>query len=357
MSGTGNSYRMAQWMKEFAQPEIHTIKCITLDDATLPGEEILNDHTLVGILFPVHGFMPPWSMLKFLARMRRQKGVPCFCVATRGGLPFGPLTIPGIAGLGTFLAALIMFIKGYRPRALFSMDMPSNFINFHWGLHKRNVEKISQKSRLKTQLLVAQMLQGKNIFLSLNNLWEAGWGIIILWAFPIFPIIYLLVGKLFMAKVMFANNSCNSCGICAKFCPNQAIRMTSFAGKKRPFWTYHCEVCLRCMGYCHKGAVEAGHSWAAILYYLTTIPLLTFGLSKVNSSYLHIGEPNFLVLYDTISVVNTIAGILLSYWFFWLLIRIPIVNTIFSYSSLTHYYRRYHEPETKLKDLSRHIFE
>jgi hypothetical protein len=121
MSGTGNTYRMACWADA--------------ENETTPSKD-----TLVGVLFPAHGFMPPWSMIKFLLRMRRQNGVPALCAATRGGIKVGPLRIPGAAGLGTFLAAFLMMIKGYRPRALFSLDMPSNFINFHWGLHSKNVE-------------------------------------------------------------------------------------------------------------------------------------------------------------------------------------------------------------------------
>lgn len=40
-----------------------------------------------------------------------------------------------------------------------------------------------------------------------------------------------------------------------------------------------------------------------------------------------------------------------SYWIFWMLIRIPSVNTIFSVTTLTHYFKHFHEPEPRLKDL------
>jgi hypothetical protein len=36
---------------------------------------------------------------------------------------------------------------------------------------------------------------------------------------------------------------------------------------------------------------------------------------------------------------------------FWYLIKIPVVNTVFTFTTLTHYYRRYHQPKTKLKHL------
>ncbi|MCP3677166.1 MAG: hypothetical protein GY721_06135, partial [Deltaproteobacteria bacterium] len=57
-----------------------------------------------------------------------------------------------------------------------------------------------------------------------------------------------------------------------------------------------------------------------------------------------------LVLFETFYFL---PAIFLSYWIFWMLIRIPAVNTIFSVTTLTHYFQRFHEPETRLKDLAK----
>ena len=352
MSGTGNTYRMACQMKELANPYLEDIKIVMIDQADAANEPAHSRDTLVGVLFPTHGFMPPWSMIKFLLRMRRQNRVPALCAATRGGIKVGPLRIPGAAGLGTFLAAFLMMIKGYRPRALFSLDMPSNFINFHWGLHSKNVAAISNKAQQKLAQLVPRIVKGRRVYFTRNNLWEALWSIGILWLIPFFPIVYLLIGKLFMAKVMFSNNRCVGCGLCARFCPNQAIEMRPVGKKKRPYWTYHCEVCLRCMGYCNKKAVEAGHSWAILLYFLGTAPVISYLLYRLHEMYYKIPKLGYFLPYIIIYFIDWIAALFLSYWVFWYLIRIPMVNTVFTYTTLTRYYRRYHQPETKLKHLA-----
>ena len=352
MSGTGNTYRMACWMKEIAGPYIKDIKIVMIDKVNAKNQPTPAEGTLVGVLFPTHGFMPPWSMIKFLLRMRRQKRVAALCAATRGGIKIGPLCIPGVAGLATFLAAFLMMMKGYRPRAIFSLDMPSNFINFHWGLHPKNVAKISEMAKQKLAQLLPRILKGRRVFLTRNNLWEALWSIGILWLYPIFPIVYLLIGKLYMAKVMFSNNRCVGCGLCAKFCPNQAIEMKFVGKKKRPFWTYHCEVCLRCMGYCSKKAVEAGHSWAILLYFLASLPVLSYLMYRLNAMYDKLSKLGYIFPYIVIYFIDFFTALLLSYWVFWYLIRIPLINTVFSYTTLTRYYRRYHQPETKLKHLA-----
>jgi hypothetical protein len=82
MSGTGNTYRMACWMKEIATPYMEDMKIVMIDEADAENETTPSKDTLVGVLFPAHGFMPPWSMIKFLLRMRRQNGVPALCAAT-----------------------------------------------------------------------------------------------------------------------------------------------------------------------------------------------------------------------------------------------------------------------------------
>jgi Pyruvate/2-oxoacid:ferredoxin oxidoreductase delta subunit len=245
-----------------------------------------------------------------------------------------------------------MLLKGYRPRALFSLDMPSNFINFHWGLHAKNVAAITDKARQRLARLVPRIIQGQRVYFTRNNLWEALWAIGIFWLYPIFPIIYLLIGKLFMAKAMFSNNRCVGCGMCARFCPNHAIEMKPAGKKMRPYWTYHCEVCLRCMGYCRKRAVEAGHSWAILLYFLASFPAVSYLLYRLNSMYNKIPGPDQAVIYELIYYIDFLVLLFLSYWVFWNLIRIPFVNAMFTYTTLTRYYRRYHQPETRLKHMA-----
>ena len=352
MSGTGNTYRMACWIKEITTNYLEDIKIVMINEKIAANRLTHSRDTLVGVLFPAHGFMPPWSMIKFLLRMHRQGGIPALCAATRGAIKVGPLQIPGAAGLGTFLAALLLMIKGYRPRALFSLDMPSNMINFHWGLDSKNVETISTRAEQRLKQLVPRILEGRQIYLTRNNLWEALWCIGILWLIPLFPIGYLLIGKLFMAKVMFVNNRCVGCGLCARFCPNQAIEMRSAGRKKHPFWTYHCEVCLRCMGYCKKRAVEAGHSWAILLYFLGSVPLISYFLFWLQDMYFKIPTLTYYFPKILIYTSDCIAAILLSYLIFWYLNKISVVNSFFTYSTLTHYYRRYHQPQTRLKHIA-----
>ena len=359
MSGTGNTYRVCRWTEKIAARFKTKSKIIMLEDADFDNDLNRDQTSLVGLFFPTHGFMPPWSMIKFLFKIPKRRRIPVMCIATRGALRIGSLQIPGVSGFATFFAALMMFLKGYNVRAVFSLDMPSNFINFHWGLHPRNVDNISKKSRIRLEILINRIFNGRSVFLTRNNLWEILWCIFLIWLVPLLPIAYLIVARMFMAKVMFSNNNCVGCGMCARFCPNQAILMKDTGTKKRPYWTYHCENCLRCMGYCKKRAVEAGHSWAVLLYFITSVPVISFvwvwlhntlGFYPVTSGYWPMDA--VYVFNFSIYVIYFLAAVFFSYWLFWHLIRYPVFNSLFSLTTLTYYYRRYHQPETKLKQLA-----
>lgn len=351
LSGTGNTYRVACWIRDsFEKNGIET--CLKLiEDADFQDDFQGSNRQLTAVLFPTHGFMPPWSMIKFLFRMPRQKKVPVMSIATRGAIWVGPVKIPGAAGFANFFAAMILLIKGYDIRGFFSLDMAANMNNIHPSLNPDTVKRISEKAKNKIDFFLSPIMSGERVLFTLNNLYEAIWAGLLFWLIPIFPIIYLIYGKTTMAKIMFANNRCISCGVCANICPNHAIEMKKFLGKKRPFWTYHCENCMRCMGYCKKKAVEAGHSWAILQSFLVSIPVNAKILSWLSiSAVISFEIKNYwlMVLFESLYYL---PALFLSYWMFWMVIRIPVVNTIFSITTLTHYFKRFHEPETRLKDL------
>jgi len=358
LSGTGNTYRMACWIKDCFEEKNIPINLKMVEEADFKKDLLAHktdpDKRIMGILFPTHGFMPPWSMIKFLFKLPRSKKMPAFAAATRGALKFKYLYIPGAAGFATFFAALVLLFKGYDVKGFFSLDMPSNFINVHSGLKPESVKHISDLSKIRLNKFIHPIIEGEKLFFTLNNLYELIWSLLLFWMVPIFPILYLIYGKTFMAKIMFSNNNCVSCGRCARFCPNHGIEMKSFYKETlRPYWTYHCENCLRCMGYCKKKAIETGHSWAIILYFITSIPALTIFFQQLGTPFKLHASFDMYWIQALIDAIYFIPSLFISYFVFWYLNRIPIINHFFTFTTLTHYYRRFHEPDTRLKELQK----
>jgi len=350
MSGTGNSYRSSVWLKDFSEEKKASAQVIPVEKAN-PEEEILEgSHNLAGIVMPTHAFTAPWHMLKFVYRLPRRRSTHAFCIATRTGLKFGRVFTPGISGSGTFIIAILLALKGYDVRGVMSLDMPSNWMSLHSGLHPKNVEAIISRAKPRVSRFTDRIFSNEKYWLTLNNLYEVIWGLLL---FPI-SVLYLLIGRFFLAKLFFANNDCNGCGICANNCAVKAIKMTGL-NNPRPFWKYNCESCMRCMAFCPHEAIEAGHSWAVMLYFITSVPISSYLLIWFSESLPFINQLDNPWLKGIFDILYIYPSLFISYYLFNMLMRIRAINYIFTYTTFTHLYRRYHEPDTKIKDISRPI--
>ena len=310
----------------------------------------LGPEQLRAFYFPTHGFMPPWSMIKFLLRLQRGRRTRAAVVATRGGIKIGPVVIPGAAGMAVFMATLILVLKGYRVVAGISIDMPANMLNLHWGMLPKNSSAILERGQSRHARFSSELLSGRRFWSPLNLLWEAAWSIGILLLWPAFPVLYLLIGRVFMAKVLFADGSCKGCGKCATGCPNQAIVMVLSKKDRSPYWTRQCEACMRCVAYCDFRAVQSSWAWGVLLLYL-----MSFVSAGVVQRTFQAATGFDLTLSNLAGeaavIVIIYVSILTLYYVFWGLTQIPPVRWLFSVVNPTRYYRMYHEPDTSRRDL------
>lgn len=345
MSGTGNSYRTACWMIEAAKKK--GLKTALLNMETYSENKFFSPakDRLLGIIMPTHGFTAPWPALKLALMLPRGKGTSTFITPCRAGTKVGPFHLPGMEGTAGYLTALILVLKNYRIRGVSGIDMPSNWISFHWGLHPKNANSIITRASYKVTEFINHICEGRRRFPP-GSMLELVFGIALL---PV-SLGYLLFGRFYLAKLFFANYTCNGCGICVRNCPHGGIRMK---GKQnpRPYWTFSCESCMRCMAFCPEKAIEASHSFGYILYLVTSIPASLYITNWISKKFpmnplSDIGYANILMDY-----VYFFMSLFLFYLLFNLLTRIKIINMFFTFTTLTHIYRRYHEPDTRLKDI------
>ena len=106
------------------------------------------------------------------------------------------------------------------------------------------------------------------------------------------------------------------------------------------------------MNYCPKNAIEAGHTWAAILYYVTAIPVTDYFFNWLGKRVPRVASRKRAGIGMLLQYGYMLLAISVAYLLFSGAIRVPAINRLFTFTTLTHYYRRYHEPETKLKDMA-----
>ncbi len=343
MSGTGNTLRVAQWLAARARArglaaDVRDVE--TARVAPLPRPE---PGDLLGVLMPTHAFTAPWPVLRFVLRAPFGHGAAAFVLATRAGTKFGRVNLPGLEGTGLYLVALLLALKGWRVRGVLGLDMPSNWTACHPAFGPAAVADIIGRAQPKAEGFFGALLAGRLRF-------GAGSCIALALGVLLAPVSlgYLVMGRFYLARLFFATERCTGCGLCARSCPFGVLQMRG--QPPRPYWTWACESCMRCMNYCPERAVEAGHSWAIALFYLAHLPLAAWLLHALAQVAVLAGPAtNPWVVFWTRYGLQLLA-LAVAYAGFWWLVRVPFFNRLFAWTTLTRWYRRYREPGTTLED-------
>ncbi len=248
-SGTGNSKNVALWLSQQAKEkniDFETINIAQINRLSIPQPE--KDALLV-FVSPVHGFNYPPIMLHFIMRFPKGEN-KVLLVNTRAGMLIGKYITPGLTGIAFYLSALFLKLKGYAIKAMYPVDLPSNWISVHPGLNKRTIEFLHIKNKERIYKFAQKVYSGKTDYKSLREMIQDI-------AISPIAVLYYFIGRFLLAKTYYASGDCNNCDICIKACPVKAIIKVD----KRPFWTFKCESCMQCMGNCPKKAIETAHGF------------------------------------------------------------------------------------------------
>ena len=339
-SGTGNTYRVANWIGEYALTKGINPELVPMNKDHRNIIDESGDDNIIGLLFPTHAFTAPLGAIKFALTMPPGKGRHCFVLATRGG---GGITAgtPGCEGSGTWLIAAILKSKGYVVKGVCAVDMPSNWNVVHSSYSSKKIERILANAHDKSWELAEGIFKGDKVY---KGIIPAIIGILFL---PL-SVLYLLIGRQYLSKIFFTNNKCNGCGLCAKNCPNKAIKMIGNK-KARPYWSFSCESCMRCMAFCPHKAIEASHLVLILMLAVFYIPFskrvwiyIEYAFSSVWISafagFVLAAAACIVMLYLLHIITNIIS-------------RWKIPNMILCITTFTRFFKRYTEPGTEVPDM------
>jgi ferredoxin len=249
-SGTGNAKKVTGWITDVAKnsgykPEVNNIAETNVRDI----KPVPN--SLIGIISPTHGFNFPPLVLNFIFRFPRSKGnIALFMINTRAGMKLSKIFLPGLSGIAQLLAALVLILKGYKIVGMRPIDLPSNWISLHPGIKATVVDSMFTKCKRQSEAFINKILDGKRNYRSLFD---------ILQDLLVSPIAfgYYFVGRFMLAKTFYAARSCDNCGLCISQCPVKAISLV----QNRPFWSYRCESCMKCMNSCVNKSIQTAHGF------------------------------------------------------------------------------------------------
>lgn len=344
LSGTGNALTAARWIKEEGGKKGYSTELIPIDRFDSHPFPLTTDASIVGFLYPTHGFSLPWYMLKFMLRYPRRRNMPVFMLNTFAGTKVWRWFVPGLSGLALILPALVMLAKGFRVRALFSLKLPSNWIALHPGFNDAASGAIHEKCRVIIADFCGRIFAGKRDYRGLRSL---------PFDLAISPISvgYNLIGRFWLGKMFMPSQRCNGCGICEQKCPVGAIRMVM----NRPYWTWRCESCMRCINICPTKGVEISHVFLVLALYGI------YGLfyDHVGALARWSGIDQLAYLAGTTrgaEIGKDVFGLILLFCCYpvaHLLARREPFHFLFFMTSPTHYWRRYLSRGIKAKDFGK----
>jgi Pyruvate/2-oxoacid:ferredoxin oxidoreductase delta subunit len=337
-TGTGNALKVARWLSDEASKKSIPAKIYSIDKDYTPDYSEITKDTLIGFIYPTHGFNASPAMLKFMFNFKKFKSDYFLC-NTRAGGKFFSLFTPGASGIALWLPILMLFLKGLNLVGAKSIDMPSNWISIHPGFPDSWILPITQKCESETKQFILNIFNGK--FIILRPILELPIDVILA---PI-SVLYYFIGRYFLAKTFVYSSKCSGCGLCSELCPVNAIKISD----NRPFWKYNCESCMRCENICPTKSVQSSH----LIFFLAVL-MLVFPISDLLNNWFNVsinfGNELFKFLFDNVA---GLVLILIIYRILFKLIKYKFVNYIFQYTSLTYYWRRYLALGIKSKDFKK----
>lgn len=335
-SGTGNALTAARWLADEISKNGITTVIHSIDHDYKADTSLISEHTLIGFIYPTHGFNLSPAMFKFIRNFPKTNKCDFILINTRAGGKFFKYFTPGLSGTALWLPLLLLIFKGYKFAGMRPLDMPSNWISLHPGLPDSWIRDISNRCEKITRYFLNDVIKGRKPYI--RAVIDIPFDILIL------PITfgYFFVGRFFLAKTFIYSSNCDECGICAANCPVGAIKIID----NKPYWTHKCESCMRCLNICPKKSVQSSHLLVLIGILLASIPFSIL----INTNILH----NYIFVNDFLSfIVDWLLSMFCFYTTYILILKLfryKIINKIFQYTSLTNYWKRYKAPGIKLKD-------
>jgi flavodoxin/NAD-dependent dihydropyrimidine dehydrogenase PreA subunit len=228
-TGTGNCLKVARDLAaELGEAEVVSIARAISEKKALTAD-------CIGIIYPVYMFGMPLIIKRFIDQLAADKNNYIFAVATYGGL----------AGAALAQTAGQLKRRGLKLSAGFCVRMPGNYTPLYGAIPREKQDQLFEKEKQKIKEISVAVKDKKNKI--------TGRGFFLVNMFFSGLLYNLCSSKIpFMDKDFWADEKCTRCGICAKVCPVNNIKLVD--GK--PSWLHKCEQCLACLHWCPVEAIQ-----------------------------------------------------------------------------------------------------
>lgn len=227
-TGTGNSLQIAEDIVE----KIDDSKTVKI--AEYKGEKVECD--TLGIVFPVYNWGIPLIVGRFLDSLQVSPNTYIYAVANFNAFP----------GKSLDQCKEKLEDRNLKLSAGYLIPMPGNYILMYGAISDKKQQNMFQNEKNKVEYIAANVKCKKKLKIEKSHF---------IFDRVFFKEMYKDVYNFPKADADFVvSDTCVSCGKCAKRCSVHNIEMVD----GMPVWQHHCEMCMACIEYCPKQAIEYG---------------------------------------------------------------------------------------------------
>jgi len=232
-SGTGNCLKVARDLAA----ELGDSQVISVARAIKSGIDVSADR--IGIVFPVYALNLPIIISDFVRKIPAGKEKYFFAV----------MTYADVAGDALVKLAQEFRKKGLRLCAGFCIRMPGNYTPFYGAIPVEKQKLFFAAAQKRIIEEIAPLVKEARHYRIERTKFPLN-----LLTWPLEPFIVRVTPT--EDKKFWSDERCNSCGICARVCPVNNIRIA----EGRPAWMHRCVQCFACLQWCPTQAIEYGKS-------------------------------------------------------------------------------------------------
>ena len=269
-SGTGNTARACSLVGEEFRAALWDVDLRELRTGQDTEYEGIEGADLLFLAFPVLGFAPPTVVRKWLARFPKTYRIPAAVLCIGGASFVRAAYVPGWGGDAPFQAARMLGRRGCAVTGIAEASYPENWTQISAPPDEEKsdaIRKLNDPAVRKYTKAVIAHAGGKAEapILRRRRLPMLIMGFI--------SFLFAVYGKRLLGRIFLADDSCTSCGLCARACPASAIRMK----RGKPVWGSRCVACNRCINLCPSRSIVtsnillASHLFIFIAFFALSI--------------------------------------------------------------------------------------
>lgn len=234
-SGTGNSLYVAKNIGSKDEKLISIAKL--MNEGKEEYKFDLKENEIIGFIYPIYAWGPPKMVIDFINKIKINNFNDnyVYAVATCG------------ENIGNSMKILdkALIHKGMKLNSGFSIVMPNNYVILGDVDSKEREQDVLEKSKEKIKEINSVIEnREKDVFKIVKG--------------PIPSILTSIVNPLFTKNAtstekFYADDNCNSCGLCEKVCNSNTIKVN-----EKPTWGKECTGCLACLHLCPTRAINYG---------------------------------------------------------------------------------------------------